>query len=56
MFTVDHARAALAFLDRVQLRPAEIQAFVELSNALQAVANPKPVEPKSNDNGADAGK
>jgi hypothetical protein len=40
--TPELARAALQFLQRTQLQGGEVPAFVEVVNALNAIANPPP--------------
>jgi hypothetical protein len=40
--TPELARLALAFLERCDMKPPEIQAYVAVSNALRAIAFPSP--------------
>lgn len=35
------ASAALQFINRIQLAPSEINAFIAVNNALSAIANPE---------------
>ena len=46
MITQQLAKNALEFLSRVNLNATEVNAFIEVGNALHAIANPQPLDVK----------
>lgn len=45
--TSQQAKNAMEFLKRADLKGVEVPAFVEVLDALEELANPKPAEPEA---------
>lgn len=47
--TPDQAKTTIVFLERITLRPAEINAFAEIVNALNVIISPPGKEEKASE-------